>query len=221
MARAFSEPCPMRDRRRWLIVGHGIPSAQGYMPSESSRFRRDPHRALRRWHGSMRETGHRRRCFRAMRRRRSPCVGRGHLRRAGGARARPFGQPLRPSRRGRAAVSLHTTAGRLERVWRLEHSAQDAKEADVAYDAAAHDRSGRRVRCAVRRAFLAGDVAGDAGRRSGPIRPLGGSRSRRRAAPGCPSRARRPRRLSSPHRRANVCPRLSTDAKVLERSTRR
>lgn len=65
---------------------------------------------------------------------------------------------------GVRAVSLHTAAGRLfERVWRLEHAAQDAKEADVAYDAASHDpRAEGACDASVRRAFLAGDVAGDA-----------------------------------------------------------
>jgi N-acetylmuramoyl-L-alanine amidase len=65
---------------------------------------------------------------------------------------------------GARAVSLHTISGRLfERMWRLEHAEQDAKEADVAYDAAAHDPHAEGAcDASVRRAFLAGDVAGDA-----------------------------------------------------------
>jgi len=65
---------------------------------------------------------------------------------------------------GARAVQLHTTGGRLfERLWRLEHAPQDAKEADVAYDTAAHDpHADGACDASLRRAFLAGDVAGDA-----------------------------------------------------------
>src|SRR5207248_1199702 len=65
---------------------------------------------------------------------------------------------------GARAVQLHVTAGRLfERLWRLEHTPQDAKEADVAYDTAAHDpKAEGACDASVRRSFLAGDVAGDA-----------------------------------------------------------
>jgi N-acetylmuramoyl-L-alanine amidase len=65
---------------------------------------------------------------------------------------------------GARAVQLHTTAGRLfERLWRLEHAPQDAKEADVAYDMAAHDPNAEgSCDASLRRALLAGDVAADA-----------------------------------------------------------
>lgn len=65
---------------------------------------------------------------------------------------------------GARAVQLHVTAGRLfERLWRLEHAEQDAKEADVAYDTAAHDPHAEGAcDAALRRAFLAGDFARDA-----------------------------------------------------------
>lgn len=65
---------------------------------------------------------------------------------------------------GARAVQLHVTAGQLfERLWRLEHVPQDAKEADVAYDSAAHDpKAEGACDASIRRSFLAGDVAGDA-----------------------------------------------------------
>lgn len=65
---------------------------------------------------------------------------------------------------GARAVSLHVLAGRLfERMWRIEHSPEDAKQADASYEAASHDpRADGACDAAVRRALLAGDVAGDA-----------------------------------------------------------
>jgi len=65
---------------------------------------------------------------------------------------------------GAHGVLLHATAGRLfERSWRIEHAPEDATQADASYEAAAHDpKTEGACDPAVRRALLAGDVAGDA-----------------------------------------------------------
>jgi N-acetylmuramoyl-L-alanine amidase len=65
---------------------------------------------------------------------------------------------------GPRAVTLHATAGQLyERSWRALRVAEDAKQADVAYEAAGRDpRAEGACGAAVRRALLAGDVAADA-----------------------------------------------------------
>lgn len=65
---------------------------------------------------------------------------------------------------GPRAVALHATAARLyERAWRELRMAEDAKQADAAYEAAARDpRAEGACSAAVGRALLAGDVAADA-----------------------------------------------------------
>lgn len=65
---------------------------------------------------------------------------------------------------GARAVSLHVTAGRLfERMWRIQHDPEDAKQADASYEAATRDpKAEGACDASFRRALLLGDIAGDA-----------------------------------------------------------